>query len=94
MGIGHNLESLFDPAAFPMGTMLSAEFQGTSWQGTLTYEGRAYDLVCIQSIYVRRSNHYQVQEGLPEIVQGFLDNEANRGFGGILMSLNCLWIAP
>ncbi len=85
---------LFDTAAFPMRTMISAEFQGTSWQGTLTYEGIAYDLACIQSIYVRRPNHYQVQEDLPEIVQGFLENEANRGFGGVLRSLNCLWINP
>jgi glutathione synthase/RimK-type ligase-like ATP-grasp enzyme len=83
---------LFDTAAFPMQATLSASFHETGWQGALLYDGTSYDLASIQSIYVRRPNHYLVREDFPEIIQGFLENEAYRGFGGVLRSLNCLWV--
>jgi glutathione synthase/RimK-type ligase-like ATP-grasp enzyme len=85
---------LFDPAAFPMHATLSAVFRQAGWQGRLMYEGTAYDLSTIQSIYVRRPNHYQVRTDFPELLQSFLENEAYRGFGGVLRSLDCLWVNP
>jgi glutathione synthase/RimK-type ligase-like ATP-grasp enzyme len=85
---------LFDTATFPTQVTLSASFYDVGWQGTFTYDGTIYDLASVHSIYVRRPNHYQVREGFPEIIQGFLENEAYRGFGGVLRSLNCLWVNP
>jgi glutathione synthase/RimK-type ligase-like ATP-grasp enzyme len=85
---------LFDTAAFPTQATLSASFHETGWQGTFTSGGTVYDLASIHSIYVRRPNHYQVREGFPEIIQRFSENEAYRGFGGVLRSLKCLWVNP
>src|SRR5581483_6573908 len=84
----------FDPATFPTQATLSASFRETTWQGTLTADGTRYDLAAIQSVYVRRPNHYQVREDVPDVIQHFLENEAYRGVGGVLRSLNCLWVNP
>ena len=85
---------LFDTATFPLQSTLSASFHEGSWKGTFTSGETAYDLAGIHSIYVRRPNHYQVRAGFPDIIEGFLENEAYRGFGGVLRSLNCLWVNP
>ena len=89
---GQSVLSL-DTASFPGQLTLDARIGGQArWEGTIAYEGTKYDLASIKSVYVRRPNHYQVRDDLPEPIQAFLENEAHRGFGGVLRSLDCLWV--
>ncbi len=82
-----------DTGAFPSRVRLSAHFVERQWQGTLWDEGEAYDLDSFKSILVRRPSHYQVDPQAPELIQSFLENEALKGFGGILRSLKgVLWM--
>nr|BBH92981.1 ATP-grasp ribosomal peptide maturase [Thermogemmatispora argillosa] len=83
---------LLDTAAFPQALTLAALLRDACWTGYFCYQGRRYDLEAIRSIYVRRPHHYQVREDFPELIQLFLENEAYRGFGGVLRSLDCLWV--
>ncbi|WP_052890169.1 MvdC/MvdD family ATP grasp protein [Thermogemmatispora carboxidivorans] len=83
---------VLDTAAFPQVVTLVALLRDASWSGSFCYQGKRYDLEAIRSIYVRRPHHYQVREDFPELIQLFLENEAYRGFGGVLRSLDCLWV--
>jgi|SRR5579859_522386 len=83
---------LLDTADFPEWLTLAATLKQEHWQRTFTSDGMSYALSSIRSIYVRRPNHYQVRGDFPETLQVFLENEANHGFGGILRSLDCLWV--
>ena len=56
-----------DTGSFPSRVSLSAQFVGTAWQGTFTYEGSRCELGEIQSVLVRRPTHYHVQEEVPDL---------------------------
>jgi glutathione synthase/RimK-type ligase-like ATP-grasp enzyme len=43
-------------------------------------------------VWVRRPTHYRVDPEAPELVQAFLENEALKGFGGILRTLPAYWM--
>jgi glutathione synthase/RimK-type ligase-like ATP-grasp enzyme len=84
---------LFDTSLFPKELSLNVQFEHGGWQGTLSYEGTRYALADIKSILVRRPTHYRVDPSLPEPLQAFLENEALKGFGGVLRSLaHVLWV--
>jgi glutathione synthase/RimK-type ligase-like ATP-grasp enzyme len=82
-----------DTGAFPERLRLSATFAQHCWQGGFWYEDHWYDLTDIKSVLVRRPSHYQVDPQSPELIQSFLENEALKGFGGLLRSLDhVLWM--
>ncbi len=81
-----------DTGSFPSHLSLEATFDETIWQGIWSYEGERYPLSHIKSILVRRPSHYHVNEDAPDLVQAFMENEAWKGFGGILRSLDCFWM--
>lgn len=83
---------LLDPGDFPCSISLDASFQDT-WEGTLTYHGQRFALSRVKSILYRRPTHYVVDKALPPTVQVFAENEAFKGFGGILRSLDCFWVS-
>ena len=84
---------LLNPAAFPQRISLSARVRETTpWQGTIQTTHGPLPFDAITSVYVRRPHHYHIREGYPETVERFLENEAMKGFGGILRSLSCLWM--
>jgi glutathione synthase/RimK-type ligase-like ATP-grasp enzyme len=83
---------LFDPGAFPRRITLDSSFVEASWQGTFCYEEQHIALEQIKSIWVRRPTHYQVDPEAPELIQVFLENEALKGFGGILRTLPVFWM--
>jgi glutathione synthase/RimK-type ligase-like ATP-grasp enzyme len=83
---------LLDTADFPCSLQLQGRIEQGKWQGCFQYGEERYNLHDIQSIYVRRPRHYTAQPDLPEVVQQFQVNEANKGFGGMFRSLDCLWV--
>lgn len=84
---------LIDPGDFPQSIALDVTFDGEAWQGCLTSQSERYELSCIKSIFYRRPTHYAVDSALPPTVQAFAENEASKGFGGILRSLDCFWVS-
>ena len=85
---------LLDTGDFPVRLRLQTSLVESQWQGWLTSnDGSRYALEDIKSIFYRRPTHFQVSEDLPERVQVFCENEATKGFGGILRSLDCVWIS-
>jgi glutathione synthase/RimK-type ligase-like ATP-grasp enzyme len=83
-----------DTGAFPSRIRLHAQFVDGQWRGSFLAEGASYALEQIKSVLVRRPTHYQVDQEAPELIQAFLENEAVKGFGGILRTLPCLWMNP
>lgn len=84
---------LMDTGDFPSRLCLHAYLRNQSWQGEMMYDGQTYPLEQIRSILYRRPTHYRIESHLPKQVQGFAENEANKGFGGILRSLPCYWMS-
>jgi glutathione synthase/RimK-type ligase-like ATP-grasp enzyme len=84
---------LLDPGDFPARITLAAHFVGSHWEGTIISQGEQYELNGIKSVLYRRPTHYRADRQLPEAVKLFAENEASKGFGGILRSLNCFWMS-
>jgi glutathione synthase/RimK-type ligase-like ATP-grasp enzyme len=78
---------------FPARVQLDAAFHGEEWQGTIYTSGEAYPLEDIKSILYRRPTQYAIDSTMPPQVQAFAENEAIKGFGGILRSLDCFWMS-
>jgi glutathione synthase/RimK-type ligase-like ATP-grasp enzyme len=78
---------------FPTRVQLDAAFSGDEWQGTIHANGETYPLEDIKSILYRRPTHYVVDATMPPQIQAFAENEAVKGFGGILRSLDCFWMS-
>ena len=85
---------LLDAGDFPSRISLEAQISSSNeWRGYITYDGNHYALEDIRSILYRRPTHYQVAKELPTQIQKFAENEANKGFGGMLRSLKCFWVS-
>ncbi len=76
-----------DTGSFPQHISLDVTFAAGRWEGTFSYEGKKHELSAMRSVLVRRPSHYQVSRDAPEPIQAFLENEALKGFGGVLRSL-------
>jgi glutathione synthase/RimK-type ligase-like ATP-grasp enzyme len=86
--------SRFDTSEFPFRLTLEAHCASEmGWSGQIH---NVQDTLCLQeikSIWYRRPTHYSLNEQLPDPYRHFADGEASKGFGGILRSLDCLWIS-
>jgi glutathione synthase/RimK-type ligase-like ATP-grasp enzyme len=87
----------FDRAKFPQQLQLEARLnpdtQTQSWYGSLFYEQQRYYLDEMRSILYRRpSPSYRLIDGLSSEESNFAQEEAKRGFDGVLRSLPCLWV--
>lgn len=87
----------FDTADFPTRLNLEADFDGARWLGALkgrTGEGRPVDIDLgqVSAIYYRKPTQFQLVDGMSRPEQMWAYKEARRGFGGVLRSLNCLWV--
>ena len=78
---------------FPACIQLDAVFHGEEWRGVIHTNGEAYPLEDIKSILYRRPTQYVIDATMPSQVQAFAENEAVKGFGGILRSLDCFWMS-
>lgn len=82
-----------DTGDFPSRVTLDAHFSGANWHGTLRQDGQIHHLETIRSILYRRPMHYRMNDELLPTHQDFCEHEAAHGFGGLLRSLNCLWVS-
>ncbi len=84
---------LLNTGDFPTRIGLDAHFCGKVWQGSISTHEEMYPLEDIRSILYRRPTQYRVDPQMPPQVQAFAENEAVKGFGGILRSLDCFWVS-
>jgi ATP-grasp ribosomal peptide maturase len=87
--------SRFDTGDFPSHLTLQAHLSNaeTAWTGQISSKQEVLHLEAIKSIWYRRPTHYTLHEQLPDPYRYFADGEATKGFGGVLRSLECLWVS-
>lgn len=81
-----------DPGDFPSAMTVEAEFGDDRWWGTVRDAFRGVDLASVRSVYYRRPGQFTLTEGMSGPEQRWAYREARMGFGGVLLSLECLWI--
>lgn len=81
-----------DTGDFPTALRLSATMAGDRWVGELTTDDVSIDLADVQSVYFRRPTRFRLPDGMSEADQVFAAVEARHGFGGLLSSLDVLWV--
>jgi ATP-grasp ribosomal peptide maturase len=81
-----------DTGDFPTALRLGARNTGTRWSGFLRGDHRAIDLDDISAIYYRRPTRFRFPDSLSSGDATFADAEARFGFGGVLSSLDALWV--
>ncbi|MFE7129356.1 ATP-grasp ribosomal peptide maturase [Streptomyces sp. NPDC057638] len=65
---------------------------GRPWAGTLTADGRAFDLQTVRSVYYRRPSPYGAPDDLDPQERAFITAHARHGLGGVLGALDCLYV--
>ncbi|QUX26493.1 ATP-grasp ribosomal peptide maturase (plasmid) [Nocardiopsis sp. MT53] len=81
-----------DPGDFPAGAVLDAELGGAVWAGSVRDAHRAVDLASVRSVYYRRPTPFSLAPGMSGPEQRWAYREARMGLGGVLLSLDCLWL--
>ncbi len=77
------------PRKLVLDARLSAEGQ---WTGQLRTEHRTVDLEAIRSIWHRDPGAFSFAKGMTEVERAYAHREAHLGFGGVLASLDALWV--
>jgi glutathione synthase/RimK-type ligase-like ATP-grasp enzyme len=82
----------FDPASFPLETKLTARSDVGAWQVHIS--GRDIELPFddVTSVWVRRPGLFRFHPDLPPGERRFASREAQMAIGGLLRSLDCLWV--
>jgi glutathione synthase/RimK-type ligase-like ATP-grasp enzyme len=82
-----------DTSWFPRELVLEARLSTEArWTGELRTKHRTVDLEAIQSIWHRDPGAFSFAEGMTEIERAYAYREARLGFGGVLASLDVLWV--
>lgn len=81
-----------DLAAFPQTLTLDARLGSSGWDGTLATEHRVVRLCDIRSIWYRHPSHFTFVDGMSRPEQRHAAAEARCGIGGVLASLDVLWV--
>jgi ATP-grasp ribosomal peptide maturase len=85
----------FNTPDFPQKAQVAAQIghEGhDGWAGRITAHGRSVSLENVRSIWYRRPRRFETDPNLTEIETNFALNESRFGLGGILRSLNALWV--
>jgi ATP-grasp ribosomal peptide maturase len=82
----------FDTADFPLRATLIAHSQTGSWNGAIVTEHRTIAFDQIGSIWYRRPTPFELDPTLSPSGQQFASAEARMALGGLLRSLDCLWV--
>src|SRR2546429_3693639 len=82
----------FDTADFPLRATLIAHSQAGSWDGAIVTENRAVEFDLITSIWYRRPTPFELDPTLSPSGQQFASAEARMALGGLLRSVDCLWV--
>ncbi|WP_026211800.1 ATP-grasp ribosomal peptide maturase [Longispora albida] len=81
-----------DTGDFPRHLHLAASTGEGGWQGVLHGDGFSVNLGEVGSVYYRRPTRFVLPEGLSDGDTVFATVEARLGFGGVLASLDALWV--
>jgi ATP-grasp ribosomal peptide maturase len=82
-----------DTSWFPRELVLEAWLSTEGrWIGELRTNRRTVDLETIRSIWHRDPGAFSFAEGMTEVERAYAHREARLGFGGVLASLNVLWV--
>ncbi len=82
----------FDTADFPLRATLIAHSQTGSWEGAIVTEHRTIAFDQIGSIWYRRPTPFELDPMLSPSGQQFASAEARMALGGLLRSVDCLWV--
>jgi ATP-grasp ribosomal peptide maturase len=82
-----------DTSWFPRQLVLDARLSTDGrWIGELSTPHRAVDLEAIRSIWYRDPSAFSFAEDMTEVERVYAYREARLGFGGVLASLDVLWV--
>ncbi|HWR46551.1 MAG TPA: hypothetical protein VN327_02865 [Pseudonocardiaceae bacterium] len=82
-----------DTSWFPRDLVLEARLSTDGrWTGELRTKHRTVDLEAIRAIWHRDPGAFSFAEGMTEVERGYAHREARLGFGGVLASLDVLWV--
>lgn len=81
-----------DLSDFPRRLRLDARLRDGRWRGKLWTDHRDVELSALRSIWSRNPSTYSFPETMTTYEQDFAYREAKLGFGGILASLDVLWV--
>jgi ATP-grasp ribosomal peptide maturase len=82
-----------DTSWFPRQLVLDARLSTEGrWMGELSTPHRAVDLEAIRSIWYRDPSAFSFAEDMTEVERVYAYREARLGFGGVLASLDVLWV--
>jgi ATP-grasp ribosomal peptide maturase len=81
-----------DLSEFPTRLKLTAELKRGTWTGKLWNSHREVELAGLRSIWRRNPSTYSFPATMTASEQDFAHREAKLGLGGVLASLNALWV--
>ncbi|AIG74366.1 Hypothetical protein AJAP_07265 [Amycolatopsis japonica] len=79
-------------AWFPAQLSITAQLRGGRWTGCLRTEHHVVDLEEIQAVWYRSPKAYRFPAALNTAEREHANIEAKYGIGGVLMSLDALWV--
>ncbi|MGA8117537.1 MAG: ATP-grasp ribosomal peptide maturase [Actinocatenispora sp.] len=81
-----------DTGDFPTRLRLAVDTRAGRWTGRLGGSDTDIDLSAIRSVYYRRPTRFRLPEGMSQADQVFAAAEARHAIGGLLASLDVLWV--
>ena len=81
-----------DLAAFPQQLTMDAELVEGRWVGVLRSEHRSVELADIRSIWYRDPGGFRFPAAMTPVERSFAFAEARLGLGGVLATLDVLWV--
>ncbi|MGH4019085.1 MAG: ATP-grasp ribosomal peptide maturase [Pseudonocardiaceae bacterium] len=82
-----------DTSWFPRQMVLDARLRTDGrWIGELSTPYRAVDLDAVRSIWYRDPTTFSFAEGITDVERAYAHREARLGLGGVLASLDVLWV--
>ncbi|OKJ09130.1 ATP-grasp ribosomal peptide maturase [Kitasatospora sp. CB01950] len=81
-----------DPGDFPAKLSLTAVMGSQGWCGRVRGQHRDVSMPGIRSVYYRRPSDYRLPADLAEADREWSRAEAMAGLGGVLASLDCVWV--
>ncbi len=81
-----------DTSEFPQSLTMSAQFVKDAWVGRFSNEIRSIELSDISGIFYRRPSPFRLSSGMSGPERRFAHEEARAAFGGLLGSLEAVWL--
>jgi glutathione synthase/RimK-type ligase-like ATP-grasp enzyme len=83
---------IFDPATFPSEAQLTARYCDGQWSTQIVGDGYELSLGDVISVWLRRPGMFRVNPNLTSGARRFAIQEAQIAIGGLLQTLDCLWV--